>query len=440
MPSASPTHVQELDAPLLPSPVTELCARLEEHGIKAWVHGDGLLDALIPHLSHLPSRAPAGWGNERKTTHALLCEGTGEAVLQALPSAVVTTAHQARLTQATEWGPVDLIPLGSASLTLSLASFGFSALALAYRPTKAEWAETNDALKKTRSGLLDLASPAPGTASSVVGNVFADAPRRYWIAPRLMAEYGLSISEAALNAAQAVFTEVADVLPLGASARRMVDRVLASAEPGPALAFLRRSGVTPGLFPGAAASNEDLIGDLPPIQSVRWATWLRGSATQRGLVRLRAPHALAKRVERVQEAHPLDRSVPSLREASIRRILNRLEAPELDALFAWRRLELDSEASVGNPAEIGQISDRLKGLEEKIAETRAGLARTGTVRSLMLDGAAVMQVLNIGPGRQIGLALAHLARFIEMHPEKNERAELEAELLLWASRNPEKIS
>lgn len=463
MPSTPSSNAAELDAQAIPAPVTDLCAHLEERGIKTWLHGDGLLDGLaaVDRLSAVDTllavdglsagHAPA-WGSDRKRTHSLLCEATGEDLLRALPNAVVTTANQARLTQATEWGPVDLIPLGDASLSSTLSAFGFSALAFAFRPAKALWADVEGALEKTQRGILDLAQADSGASTQAEGNAFAQAPRRYWIAARLIGEYGLKPSDALLQAAQRAFPEVGGALPLGASARRMVDRALASTRLGPAspsssasaaslaVAFLREAGVTSAVFPGAAEKNEALIGALPPLQSVRWAAWLRGSATQRGLVRMRTPHALARRVERVQEAHPLDRSVASLREASIRRILNRLEADELDALFVWRRLELESETQDGDAAEARRANERLDALETRIAATRAGLARTGIVRALALDGAGVMEALAVGPGRHIGLALAHLASFIETHPEKNESAELKEELRDWASRNPQKIS
>ena len=443
MPPAAIPFTTDLQPDTFPKPLAELCAHLEDGGIGAWLQGDGLLHEMQSKRGSQQEPAndsafPGALGAlGRLRTLSLLCTGSGEAILRALPRAVVTTAQQARITQATTWGPVDLIPLGDAAIEEKLPAFGLSAFAFAFQPAGMRWAQVNESLERTVAGELDLAL-AGGIGAP---NPFAEAPRRYWIAARLIAEYGLTPNASLMTAAQEAFPDIVDALPLGASARRMVERVLASPSPGRALRFLRESGVTPALFPGASVDNETRIEHLAPLPAIRWAAWLRGSATQRGLVRLRTPHALARRVERVQEAHPLDRSVASLREASIRRVLGRLEAEELDALFAWRRLELEERARVepDGPtaqAERRKIEERLAGIENRIAETREAKERSGIVRALALDGAAVMQILDIGPGRQIGQALAHLARFIAMHPEKNERDALESELRAFAARNP----
>ncbi|MFK7894370.1 MAG: hypothetical protein AB8G23_00965 [Myxococcota bacterium] len=438
MPRPFPSFESDLRLGTLPSPLLELCARLEEANIPTWLQGDGLLSEMHSEKNGAPPQ-PA-WGLDRKPTHSLLCGASGEAVLRALPHAVVTTAHEARITQATTWGPVDLIPLGETSPEEQLARFGLSAFAFAFRPATAGWTEVNNAFQKTRAGELGLA--LAGDVAN--GNAFAEAPRRYWIAARLIAEYGLTPTDDLVAAAEQAFPDAFEELPLGASARRMVDRVLASPKPGPGLAFLRASGVTPALFPGASVQNEDLLEHLAPLPAIRWAAWLRGSATQRGLVRLRTPHALSRRVERVQEAHPLDRSVASLREASIRRILNRLEPDELGALLAWRRAELEQSRNserLGPAllADHAKTEERLAGIEKRIAEIQAAEERSGVVRALALDGAAIMKILDIGPGRQIGQLLAHLAQFIEAHPEKNDREALEEELRDFVARNPEKI-
>ena len=62
------------------------------------------------------------------------------------------------------------------------------------------------------------------------------------------------------------------------------------------------------------------------------------------------------------------------------------------------------------------------------------------LRELAIDGEAVMQLLDAGPGPQVGRALAHLASFVERHPDANEREALTSELFAWAqgsTRNDE---
>jgi hypothetical protein len=49
-----------------------------------------------------------------------------------------------------------------------------------------------------------------------------------------------------------------------------------------------------------------------------------------------------------------------------------------------------------------------------------------------------MTALAAGPGPRVGRALAHLANFVEAHPDSNERGALERELSDWAAKNPDK--
>ncbi len=391
-----------------PKPVLELCERLECAGIAAFVQGEALLDAWL------------GTQRERGPSRALVCLAEPNRILAALPAAVVTADSARRLTQATAAGPVDLIPVGDRSIEAALESFGLAPLALALRPADGSWCDPGDVRARLAKRQFGLLADRP--------NPFRLAPRRFWIAAQLIAEYALEPLPELVQAAREALPEVVARLPEGAPVRRVLERILASPFPARALAFLRETGVSPAVLPGLEAAAEARIEALESVHSVRWAAFLRGGSTARALARLRMPQALARRINRVQEAHPLDRTIEGARDAQIRRAMGRLTDDELDGLIAWRRAELASErASSASQLQHG----RLTRIETAIARVRSQANESDSLRALALDGGDVMKLLGSGPGRQVGLALAHLARIVADYPERNERTALEAELRAW---------
>jgi len=427
--SISSSRGNEVSLRTLPAPVLDLCARLEEQGLRSLSQGEGLLDHLRPEEDVAGSSPPAF-----VRTCSILCEATPEQLARALPRAVVTSEDGVRWTQGTPEGPVDILCCGTRSLDETLCAFGLGPLTFGFRPADASWQDPAGQRQAFLSGELTLvdASDKVGATLGAATNPFDVAPRRYWIAARLIAEHGLTPNGAVLDAAQTAFEGLRERLPQAAPARREIRRILDCEDPGPALRFLRESGVGPFLVPGTRPENEDRIRLLPMLPAVRWAAWLRGSATASAMVRLRVPHALARRVERLQATHPLDRTVDSGREGGLRRILSRLTAEELEALFSWRRLDL---AHNPNESERLEGERKLAELEDRIAKIRTTASNLQEVRALAIDGAAVMDLLGAGPGRHVGQALAHLARHVAEAPERNLREPLETELLAWAREN-----
>ncbi len=390
-----------------PPPVRALCERLEAAGIPALLQGQCILDAW---LGAPTPRAP-GW--------AVVCLARPEAILAALPCAVVTGEAARRLSQATAAGPVDLIAAGEAGIDAILAAFGLAPLAVAFRPRDARWHAPPDVLESLARREL---APIPGRP-----NPFAGAPRRYWLAAQLIAEYDLAPTAALLAAARDALPEVVARLPEGAPARRVLERILACPHPARALAFLRECGASDAILPGLEAGAEARVEALGPVASLRWAAFLRGTSTARALARLRMPLGLARRIGRVQEAHPLDRTLEPARDPQLRRAMGRLTPEELDGLILWRRLEL-----AGRPAAaVASERDRLAKIEAGLARLRSQAATLDTVRALALGGGEVMRLLGAGPGPHVGRALAHLARVVAEHPERNDPDQLAAELARW---------
>ena len=121
-----------------PKPISDLCQQLEDRGIATWSQGEGLLAALRPRA------ADQTRSRNRFPTQSLLCATEAAALLRALPRAVVSASHAQRVTQATDWGPVDLIPMGSQAIESRLPEFGLSPFAFAFRISTQEWCDPFD--------------------------------------------------------------------------------------------------------------------------------------------------------------------------------------------------------------------------------------------------------------------------------------------------------
>lgn len=406
LPLPAPPHPIEPGA--FPTSVLALCERLEDAGIAAVLQGERLLEAWLG----APAVMTRGF--------TILCRAQPEALLRALPAAVVTAEGAARLVQATDSGPVDLIPAGARDIDTTLAAFGLAPLAVGYRPRGARWHAPRGVLEALACRRFDRIPDRP--------NPFHDAPRRYWLAARLIAEFDLDPTPALVADACAALPEVGARLPEGAPAQRVLGRILACPKPARALDFLCACGAIERVLPGVAASAGARVEALDVVPSLRWAAFLHGTSIARALARLRMPSALARRISRVGEAHPLDRTQGGARDPQLRRAMARLTPEELDGLIQWRRLELaDAPAAF----DVQRERDRLAKIEAGLAKLRSQASSQESVRALALGGAEVMRRLGMGPGPWIGRALAHLARFVAEDPARNTPECLIAELREW---------
>jgi hypothetical protein len=392
-----------------------LCERLEARGIGTWSQGEGLLN----HLRQRPNSDPT-------LATTLLCDVDVKGLLRVLPRAVVTASRARRLTLATTSGPIDIFPIGDDRLEDILIGFGLGPLAFACRRATGQWSDPSDARAKFEDHVIDLAASDP--------NPFTVAPRRYWIAARLAAQFQLKPSATLLAAARDGLTEALTRLPVAAPARREIHRILFSPDPSLGLGFLHDSGISPALFPGLKRRGEERASQLGESPAFRWAAWLEGTATQRAIVRLRMPHALARHIEKIHRAHPIDRTIESLREGATRKVLQRLDHEDIEHLVLWRRLDL--EDAVQNEETKLRLK-RLDDVEAQFAKLRRNRERSDQVRSLALGGEAVMDALGAGPGAHVGRALAHLAEFVAQNPEANESEVLAGELRNWAAKSGE---
>lgn len=424
-----------------PPALLELSRRLDAAGLRSCWQGEALLDRLRPRAGgaragvvEAPSIGAVNGAANAGETPCLLVEAAGAELARALPDAVVTAEELGRLSVPSAVGPIDLLPTGSSTLEEGLLGFGLGPLAIgASAPGEDE--DEGDGEHGGGAAWLDPAGQREALAAGRLetthedGGVFDAAPRRYWIAARLIAERALEPSDALVATGRDRLPELVDRLPIGPPARRELARILATADPAPALAFLRETGVLGAVVPGTQVGHAERLARLPALPALRWAAFLRGAATASAMVRLRVPHDLARRVERIQGAHPIERHTATSRDTALRRLDARLSAAEIDALFAWRRLEL--RESLDRPA-ADATAATLDALEARLASLREHKQRVGRVRTLALDGRAVMTLLDAGPGPHVGRALAHLARHVEAHPEDDTAEALTRVLRGWA--------
>ena len=410
LPLLAPPH--PIDSGAFPASVLALCEQLEDAGIAAFLQGERLLEAWL--------------GAAAATTQGftIVCLAQPEALLRALPAAVAAAEGAARLVQATDSGPVDLIPAGARDIDTTLAAFGLAPLAVGYRLRGAHWHAPRGVLEALACRRFDRIPDRP--------NPFHRAPRRYWLAARLIAEFDLVPTPTLVADACAALPEVGARLPEGAPARRVLERILACPQPARALDFLCACGAIERVLPGVAARVGALVEALDAVPSLRWAAFLHGTSIARALARLRMPSALARRISRVEKAHPIDRTQGGALDPRLRRAMTRLTPEELDGLIHWRRLELaEAPANFDVPRE----RDRLAKIESGIAKLRCQASSQDSVRALALGGGEVMRQLGMGPGPWIGRALAHLARFVADDPARNTPERLTAELHEWQAAN-----
>ena len=416
----------------LPDAHLDVARRLEDADIGAWYQGDGLLADLLPTAGSECAASAGSHSSLQKPlrSRALLCDTDAQTLASALPRAVVTSESRRRFSLGTASGPIDLLPFGGRSLDAVLEAFGLSALAFAWRPLREEFCDPAGAIDLLARGLLDVVGDGSGAES------FRFAPRRYWIAARLLTEYDLEPTPRLVEAASIALPAARKRVPEGAPARRELQRILAGQNPTAGLRFLHQTGLCKALFPGMDPAGADIVGRIDTHPSLRWAAFLEGTSTQRALRRLRMPPRRAREIERLLRHHPIDRTTdaPATGDAGVRRLRQRLHPEEIENLLEWRSLQLELlEAS----AETRSGQARLAEIRDRLASLATEQSRSDRIKGLAINGAMVMELLGRGPGRHIGQALAHLAEVVAATPEANEVGRLEVELERWADLHPE---
>lgn len=347
-------------------------------------------------------------------------------------------------------GPVDVTPFRGASLAEDLARRDFTINAMAWDPLRGGWHDPH-------GGRADLAAQTLRAVGQAEARL-AEDPLRALRAARLLAALNLRIAPALRAALPGAAKALVQVAP--ERIRTELERLLLAAHAGRGMALLRHSGLEAALLPGLRADAAALVAILPADLELRLAAWLRGARAGALLARWRFPKNRARNAERLLALHPVDRCPPA--DSAMRRLRKRAGSEaNLDRLFALRKAELQLAAAQSGAAmdevqtkdgqsaaaqsrspqkDAPQPAAEIARARQKLAALRAALERTRghaiSPAALALDGRAVMEILGIGPGPEVGRALRHLLECVLDDPAQNEPGALRALLCAWRGKAP----
>ena len=388
----------------IPGAVREVVRTLQAAGYRAVLVGGCVRDALQ--------------GNATRD-YDVATSAPVEASLRLFPRAVPIGLRFGTILVPTSAGPVDVTRFRGPDLAADLARRDFTLNALALDPQTGE-------LLDPHGGARDLSERRLRAVGSAAERLRED-PLRALRAARLVGELSLQPDPALREALPRVAPDLARV-----AAERIwaeLSRLLQAPGVRAGLELLRRSGLEEVLAPGIQPDAAQVVALLPEDLTLRLAGWLRGANAARSLARLRAPRHRAQEVERLLALHPVDRAT-ALQPPAVRRLLRRARGEQsVQALFALRRAELDAaEAGASDPAR-----KRLAELAALLEDVRGGALERS---ALALCGDQVMEILGVGPGRQVGRALEHLVQVVLEDPTRNEAEALRRELLAWWRSQP----
>jgi hypothetical protein len=351
-----------------------------------------------------------------------------ERVLALFPHAVPIAPRCGTVMVPTPAGPIDVCRFrGGGLLEDHLAARDFTIDAIAYDPI----ARGGPTLIDPEGGLRDLEGKRLRAVGSARTRLEED-PLRALRAARLVAEL-------ALEATPDLEDAMAGIRPalqaLGAERMRQeISPLLLAPGAGAGLELLRRTGIQATVAPGVLADAARLVDRLPPDLPLRLAGWLRGTRAARILIRLGFSIPLARDVECLLALHPLDARFEAARDGELRGLVKRSGDTHLDRLFTLREAELEI-GSIGG-AEAGEIRARLSLLRDGLGRLRRTGEEALLRTRLAIGGRQVMEILEVGPGPRVGLALRYLAGRVEENPACNSEAELRELLRAWRETGP----
>ncbi len=232
------------------------------------------------------------------------------------------------------------------------------------------------------------------------------------------------------------------------SAERVADEVSKLvAAPGAhrALELLERTGLLGVVFPQLAALPRAIVahaiavaGALPPDPALRLAGLLHvlpASDAMQSIVALRLPNRLAIEVGALvgERGCLLGRRADRLPESDVetRRWLSHVSAGRAPALLVLWEADARALGAGRSTRELAALR-RFRRRAERELRRRPPLS----LSELALDGRAVMELLCVPPGREVGEALRHLLDVVIEDPSRNRRQVLRTELEAWAGRRP----
>jgi len=287
---------------------------------------------------------------------------------------------------------------------------------------------------------------------------FSEDALRMMRAVRLAAELGFTLDPATAKAIE----KHAGLLGRIAveRVRDELDRCLLGPAPWRALELLRTLGllepVLPELLEGVGFEQNEhhaytvwdhtliALGNVPPVLGLRLAALLHDVAKPRTLsiedgrrhfynhekagaemaqailIRLRYDRATIVRVAHLIRSHMALHWQPDMKDAAVRRLINRVGPENISDLLYLRRADRAASGTKEGPVGLGTAALLVR-IERLMKEDQAF-----TVADLAIDGADVMRVGKVPPGPQVGLILRRLLEEVLEDPSLNESSRLEA--------------
>ncbi len=287
---------------------------------------------------------------------------------------------------------------------------------------------------------------------------FAEDALRMMRAVRLAAELGFELQPATARAVRANARLLSRIAI--ERVREEFDRCLLSPDPARALELLRTLGllehIIPELLEGVQFEQNEhhaytvwehtliALASVPPVLRLRLAALLHDAAKPRTLSiedgrrhffnhekvgaemagrileRLRYDRGTTAKVVHLVRSHMALHWQPEMKDAAVRRLINRVGPENISDLLYLRRADRRAAGTKEGPISLGTAALLVR-IERIMKEDQAF-----TIQDLAIDGTDVMRVGKLPPGPQVGLILKRLLEEVLEDPGLNDRARLEA--------------
>jgi len=421
----------------LPSPILEVLRRLGEAGHRSWLVGGAVRDLLL--------------GRPREgTDFDVATPATPQAVTALFPKVIPTGIDHGTVTVVVRGEHVEVTTFRGegayedgrrpssvtfhADLEADLARRDLTINAIAWDPLEGE-------LRDPFDGQADLGAGRVRAVGDPAAR-FGEDGLRALRAVRFAAQLGFALDPPTEAAIPGVLEVVRKV-----SVERVAEELVKTAcapDPGRGLALLGSTGLLGAVLPELAAVPPEVrahagrvAGAVAAEPALRLAALLHVLPAGRPgplLLALRLSRRLSDEAAALAAAHACRLGAAALptRGEPVRRWLASAGRARSPALLALAR----AEAAAAEEAARGQeLAAGVQALEAAIAEVGPGVPLEA--RDLALDGGALMRLLGVPPGPEVGAALRHLLDRVLARPELNTPAALEAEARSWwAGRAP----
>ncbi len=425
----------------LPKPVVAICRTLKKNGFSAYLVGGGLRDLILglPVKDwDLASNASPEQVMKlfKKVIPTGLKYGTVTVLIEKVPYEVTTFRRDEEYSDGRRPDKVTF----TNSLEEDLSRRDFTINALAYDPLTTE--------------LIDLFGGQADMKKKLIRAVgdplkrFQEDGLRSIRACRFAAKLAFTIEKKTLAAISKTLSMTKKV-----SAERVRDelkKTLEAKKPSAGFEYLRKSGalkiILPELLKGlkvrqprpyhhldvyyhnlaaadAAPMDQPLVRlaalfhDLGKPQCKVGMTFYghdqkSAELAEKVMARLKFSNAEIKNVCLLIENHMFNYT-REWTDAAVRRFIRKVGLENLDALMALRRSDVAAMQESPGTKYLKELKNRI----ERIVESQNALS----LKFLALDGQAVMRILKIEPGPQVGHALNYLLEAVLEHPEHNTK-------------------